>query len=192
MPNKIVFICGSPGAGKSTILGMLSKQKKKYRVLNVGTLMTDLATKKGIVKDRDDLRFLPGPTLSGIQAKVFDKISAMNGTIILDTHATVEQNGRYLPGISIENVKHLHRLVGFAYIDSLTSDIEKRRKSDRTRRRENERPELIDVQRLINVSILSTCATYLNLPLFVVFNEQGKLNQSVKMLRTHLEKLYGA
>ncbi len=190
MPNKIVFLCGSPGAGKSTVISMLSKDIK-YTVINVGTLMTDLAKKKGVVTDRDELRFLPGGTLSNLQIQVFDDISKMSGNIILDTHATVEQNGRYLPGVSIESVQHLHKLIGFVYIDSLTSDIEKRRKED-TRRRENERPELIDVQRLVNISIMSTCATYFDLPLFVVFNEQDKLEESVNMLRVHLEKLYGA
>lgn len=190
MPTKIVFVCGSPGAGKSTIVNSMA-ENKKYRILNVGTLMMESAVKSGYVKDRDELRFLGNKRLNELQINVFKSISKIGGNVILDTHATVEQNGRYQPGITIENMKYLNTLVGFIYIDSLTEDIAKRRKSDRTRRREHERPELIDVQRLINISILSACSTYLDLPLYVVFNDQGKLEESIGQIKEHMGDLFG-
>jgi adenylate kinase len=190
MPNRIVFVCGSPGAGKSTIVNRLAKNKS-YKVLNIGTLMTQRAIAKGYIEDRDELRFLSRERMNELQVEIFRAVSKMRGHILLDTHATVQQNGRYMPGIAISNIENLKTLVGFVYIDALTRDIAKRRKSDRTRRRENERPELIDVQRLINISILSTCSTYLNLPLYVVFNEQGKLEESMKQARAQISKVFG-
>jgi adenylate kinase len=190
MANKIVFLCGSPGAGKSSVIEGISSNKN-YKVLNVGTIMTNNAVKKGQVKDRDEIRFLNRETYNELQVEAFKEISGMEGNIILDTHATVQQNGRYLPGISIENTQHLKRLVAFIYIDALTQDIVRRRKSDKTRRRENERLELIDVQRFINISILSTCSTYLDLPLYVVFNEQGELELSINELKSHLKDIFG-
>jgi adenylate kinase len=189
MPGKIVFVCGSPGAGKTSIINGISKNKN-YKVVNVGTQMTEVALKKGYIKNRDDIRFLKRERLNELQIETFKGISKMNGNIILDTHATVEQNGRYLPGISIEHTPHLNKLVAFVYIDSLTEDIAKRRKGDKTRRRENERVDLIDVQRLINISILSTCSTYMGLPLYIVFNEQGKLKGSIDSFRLHLEDIF--
>lgn len=191
MSSKIVFVCGSPGAGKSSIIEGIAPNKK-YKVVNVGTLMTDTAVKNGLVKTRDELRFLDKEKLNGLQIKVFKEVTEMSGNIILDTHATVEQNGRYFPGISVEHTPHLDKLVAFIYIDSLTQDIAKRRKGDRTRRRENERLELIDVQREINLSIISTCSTFLNVPLYVVFNEQGALDASIKQFKSHLKDIFGA
>jgi adenylate kinase len=191
MPNGIVFVCGSPGAGKSTIVNRLAKNRN-YRVLNVGTLMMEIAIKKKYVKDRDQLRFLGSKRLLQLQKETFSKVSGMKGNIILDTHATVEQNGRYVPGISINAARNLGGLAGLIYIDALTEDILKRRKSDRTRRRENERPELIDIQRPINISILSACSVFFNIPLYVVFNEQGRLESSVAQMRKHLKNIFGA
>ncbi|MDE1870645.1 MAG: AAA family ATPase [Candidatus Micrarchaeota archaeon] len=191
MANKIVFVCGSPGAGKSTIVNSIAKDRK-YKVLNMGTLMMDIALSKKYVKDRDELRFMSRERVNELQILTFQRISKMNGNIILDTHATVEENGRYLPGFAVSHINHLKRLVGFVYIDSLTSDIAKRRKSDRTRRRENERLDFIDVQREINLSILSTCSTYFDMPLYVVFNEQGKLRESIKQTKSHLKDIFGA
>lgn len=190
MPNKIVFVCGSPGAGKTTIVNSLATSKN-YRVLNVGTLMTERAIKEGYVKNRDELRFLSNKKLSKLRTEMLNSLSKMNGNIILDSHATVQQNGRYLPGITLNDIKHLGGLAGFVYIDAFTNDIVKRRKGDRTRRRENERQDLIDVQRLVNLSVLSSCSVYLNIPLYVVFNEQGMLEASIKQFRGHIEDVFG-
>jgi adenylate kinase len=189
--TKIVYICGSPGAGKTSIIEGIASNKN-YKVVNVGTLMLELAKKKGYIKNRDEIRFLDRKKFNLLQIEAFRKVTKMGGNVILDTHASVEQNGRYFPGISIEHTPHLEELVAFVYIDALTGDISTRRKGDHSRRRENERLELIDVQRLINVSILSTCSTHLNLPLYVIFNEHGKLKRSIGELKSHLKDMFGA
>lgn len=191
MANKILFVCGSPGAGKSSILDGVSKDKR-YKIVNVGTLMMKTALKKRYVKNRDQIRFLSKKRINELQVMIFKEISKMKGNLVLDTHATTEQNGRYVPGITIGHKEHLERLVGFVYIDALTQDIARRRKGDRTRRRENERLELIDVQREINISILSTCSTVMDLPLYVVFNEQGELEKTIKEFKAHLKDVFGA
>jgi adenylate kinase len=190
MANKIVFICGSPGAGKSSVIGGITSNKN-YKVVSVGSLMEEIALKNGYAKNRDELRFMPREHYDELQVVVFKKISEMEGNIILDTHATVEQNGRYMPGITFGKAGHLKRLAAFIYIDALTQDIEGRRRGDETRRREHERPELVDVQREINISILSACSAYLDLPFYVIFNEQGKLDESVKELKAHLREIFG-
>ncbi len=133
----------------------------------------------------------PEDRFNEVQIAAFKEISKMEGNIILDTHATVEQNGRYLPGITFGKSSHLETLVAFIYIDALTEDIAKRRKGDKTRRRENERLELVDVQREINISILSACSAYLDVPLYVVFNEQDALEASVDELGVHLKEICG-
>ncbi len=190
MSKKIVFVCGSPGAGKSSVVGGISSNGN-YKIVNVGNLMEVMARTKGYAKDRDEIRFLSKERYDELQIAAFKMISEMEGNIVLDTHATVEQNGRYMPGITFGKAAHLKGLAAFMYIDALTQDIESRRKDDRTRRRENERPELVDVQREINMSILSACSTYLDLPFYVIFNERGKLESSVNELKVHLKEIFG-
>ncbi|MGD0510698.1 MAG: AAA family ATPase [Candidatus Micrarchaeaceae archaeon] len=188
--NRVVFVCGSPGAGKSSIVNGVAKNKH-YKIVNVGTQIMKIALKKKYVKDRDELRFLSAKKVNELQVEAFKEITKMDGNIILDTHATIEQNGRYLPGFAMSHQQHLKNLVGFVYIDALTQDISRRRKGDKTRRRENERVELIDVQREINISIIAACSTYYDIPLYVVFNEQGELDLSVKEFSVHLKELFG-
>lgn len=190
MPNKIVFVCGSPGAGKSTLVNRLAKNKN-YKVLNAGNLIMEHAIKKGHVKNRDELRFLSNKETSALRAEILVEISKINGNVILDSHATVQQNGRYLPGITAHDVKNLKNLVGIVYVDSITKDILKRRVDDKTRRRENEIPDLIDVQRLINISIISAYSTDFNIPLYVVFNQQGKLATSLRQITSHMKDAFG-
>ncbi len=45
MSNRIVFVCGSPGAGKSSVIEGIS-HNKNYKVVNVGTIMIDIAMKR--------------------------------------------------------------------------------------------------------------------------------------------------
>lgn len=190
MSNKIVFVCGSPGAGKSSVINGIPANNG-YKIVNVGNLMEEVAIEKGYAKDRDELRFVSKERYDELQITVFRKISEMEGNIVLDTHATVEQNGRYMPGITFGKSAHLKSLAAFVYIDALTKDIEERRRGDKTRRRENERPELLDVQREINMSILSACSAYLDVPFYVIFNEHGKLENSVRELNVHLKDVFG-
>ena len=130
MPNKIVFVCGSPGAGKSSVIGGIIANRN-YTVVNVGNRMEEAAINKGYARDRDDIRFMSKEHFDELQVSVFKKISEMEGNIVLDTHATVEQNGRYLPGITFGKSGHLKSLVAFVYIDALTVDIETRERMTR-------------------------------------------------------------
>ena len=46
MSKKIVFVCGSPGAGKSSVVGGISSNGN-YKIVNVGNLMEEMARTKG-------------------------------------------------------------------------------------------------------------------------------------------------
>ncbi len=184
MPNRIAYFAGSPGAGKTTLLKGLAHSK--YRIVNLGSMMlNETKTKK-----RDRMRFMDSKEITELRKRVLRKIAAMGGDIIIDSHASVEQRGRYIPGITIDDLGIIKNLKSFVYVDSFTEDIVKRRNADKSRNREKERLELIDVQRLINLSILSTCAAYLDVPIYVVLNKQGELSSSLKELRNDLKETF--
>ena len=187
--NRIVIITGSPGVGKSTLIKSLT-ENGKYKILNVGDVMLDLAIKEGAVKGRDELRFLKDDEIRRLQDKTFIDIAHMEGNIILDTHASVESNGRFVPGVPLETMRIIRRNVrAMIYIDALTTEIIERATGDKHRLRNTDRA-FIDAQRRINLSILSMYSAYLNIPLYIIFNRQDELAESIKSLKEHLEQIF--
>ncbi len=189
MARKVVLVAGSPGAGKTSILAGVSS--KSYTKVGMGTLMLEEAARLGYAKDRDYLRFMDVDKLHELKLAALKRIGKMDGNIIIDTHASVEHNSRYVPGITFKDIENLKDLAAIVYIDAFTTDIVRRRENDRTRKREDERLELVDIQRLINVSVLSTCAACLGIPIYVVLNMQDKLEDSISEMKSHLVSVFG-
>ena len=76
---KIVYVCGSPGAGKTSIINGIA-DNKDYKIVNVGSLMLDLAIKKGYLKSRDELRFMDREKFAELQIAAFKDITKMAET----------------------------------------------------------------------------------------------------------------
>ncbi len=188
--KKLVIVLGSPSAGKTAIVSSLSKDRR-YKIINFGTVMYDLAIKKKFVKDRDKMRYLDLDKQTDLRDAAAEQVAKIDGNVVLDMHAVVEQHGRFFPGLPHYMMNHFRHISGLFYIDAETDDILARRKRDKTREREIESKWLIDTQRDINLSILSFYSTDLNIPLYIIDNEEGKLNQSVKTFKTHLEDAFG-
>lgn len=188
-----VIVTGTPGAGKTTILESIADDKK-YMLVSVGTLMLALASKEGFANERDDMRHKSSEKRTvDLRNMVFSKIAEMQGNVIVDTHASVESEGtgRYVPGLPLESLRLIKNLKGLIYIDAHTDRIMERRRADTTRKRREEDPALIDTQRLVNISALSYYSSYLNIPLYVIFNRQNMLEDSVERLKFCLKELFG-
>jgi adenylate kinase len=188
-----VIVTGTPGAGKTTILNSIAKNKK-YRLVSVGTLMLEVAEKEGFAKERDDLRHKSNAkNYSGFRTTAFSLIGAMEGNVIVDTHAFVESEGtgRYVPGLPMDSLKLIKNLKGFIYVDAHTDRILERRRTDSTRKRREEDPALIDTHRLVNLSALSYYSSCLNIPLYVIFNRQNMLDDSEARMSNCLNELFG-
>jgi adenylate kinase len=191
MAKKIIIVAGSPGAGKTTLLSSFSGMKN-VSVVNMGTLMLDFGLSKKYIKTRDEIRYLPNEKLSDLRNISLKKINSMDGTIILDTHASVGENGRYLPGLPIETLHTFKNISGLIYVDAETTDIMARRKNDKSRKREKEDEPMIDNQRLINLSTLTLASSYLNVPLFVVLNRKDGLERSIAEIKVRITEILGA
>ncbi|MDE1868608.1 MAG: AAA family ATPase [Candidatus Micrarchaeota archaeon] len=189
MPNRVVIVAGSPGAGKTTLIKGLASNPN-VKIANMGTLMLEIAKRDGLADDRDKMRLLSNDRISALRDRAFAEVAAMKGHIVVDTHATVEANGRYVPGIPVEQVGRIKALRALVYIDSLTDDILERRKLDRSRDRESEDKIRIDDQRQINMSILSVISSSLNIPLYIIFNRQGRLEEGIAALKANVEEIF--
>ncbi len=176
--SNTIFITGSPGVGKTTIANMLST--KEYSVFNAGTLMNEIAVREGLVDNRDEIRTLDPKKSTELRRRMAESISDVDGIKIVDTQISVAYEGRYTAGIPIELMDRIKDLSLIIYIDATKEEIKKRRFKDKTRIRENEDDEIIDVQRSINIGILSYYLVRLNIPVYFVHNKENDLEGTVK------------
>jgi len=144
-----------------------------------------------MVDDRDEMRYLAPDEQTDLRDKATEQVARVDGNVVLDTHAMVEQHGRFFPGLPFYMVKHFKHVSGLFYIDAETEAIIARRRRDKTREREFEEKWLIETQRDLNLAIMSYYASYLNIPLYIIDNEEGKLDQTRKIFKKHLEDAFG-
>jgi adenylate kinase len=185
----VVIVTGLPGAGKTTIVNTIAKDKK-YKILNLGDLMIEIALKRGYCKSRDQVRYLPNKKIAELRHIVTKRIGVLKGKIIIDTHASVQQHWRFVPGIPFSMLTDLKHVRGLIYVDAATEAIRARRNKDKTRTREDESQDLVATQRVVNISMLAFCASYLNIPLYIIDNKEGQLEDSERLFKAHLKDAF--
>lgn len=194
----IVVVTGSPGAGKTTLLERL-RGFNGLEIVNLGSVMARYAIEKGYVKTKDELkahdevRFLEKDPkmMEELQTHAFTSVGAMRGKVLLDTHVSVKAGKRYMPGLPYRYIKLLSGLAGFIYIDVDTDTVIKRREADKKRVRMDLDALEIDAQRIINLSELSYHSAYAGVPLYIIENAQGKLDESEAELKNAVVELFG-
>jgi len=188
--SKLVIVVGSPGAGKTLIVDSI-KTDKRYRIINVGTQMEEMGIEKGLIKHRDQIRYLDFETINRLRVLVFKRVAEMKGNIVLDTHMSVERRGKYVPGLPYSLLRYLKNLVGMIYIDATTEEILARRHKDKTRSREAEDRENVDMQRIMNVSMLAYCSIHLNISIYTIHNKENSIKETVKAFKNALKEMTG-
>ena len=179
---KSFIIAGTPGAGKTTLL---SKVKlKNAKLFNMGSEMLKYAG----LSDRDKLRYLSFDEQKKLRARAIRDLRRKGGNIIIDTHLSVEQKGRFLPGFSLNELKELNTKA-FIYIDASAKEIIARRKKDKSRKREKESEEEINMQRLLNIAFIASAASELNIPILIFRNSDGMVDEVAGELERSLNEL---
>ena len=181
---------GLPASGKTSVIDGAIGRLHMYKIVTIGTLMADAALKKGISKDRDALRYLKTGAIDRLRHAAFATVARMGGAVIVNTHATVEQNGRFITGLPEKEVNMLN-VKGLIYIDADPKAIARRRSKDSSRKREAESVNEIEMQRQIDLSTLAHYATYLNIPLYIIQNKEGALKESQSRFKDALKDIFG-
>lgn len=188
---QAIIVAGVPGAGKTTIMDSVAKSNN-YKFVNIGDLMIKISAERGYTTERDKIRYYTNKVRKELVQEAFNVISKMEGNIVIDTHASVEEHGRYMPGLPTEAVEPIKdSLLGLVCIDATTQEIIGRRMKDASREREVESAETIDVQRIINISVLSAMSLAYDVPLFVVPNEEGKAEESAGIFKKYIADIFG-
>lgn len=190
--TKLILVTGTPGAGKSTILDALGK-KKPINLINLGNVMLDIAEKKFGTRSREDLGRMSEEEIRQNREDAFAEIIASKKDSIIDTHLTIKYGRRYVPGVTIEELKGI-RIKAIVYIDATAKEIWKRRHSDPSksdRRNISDTEAEIDEQKSVNLAILSSCAIYLSIPIYIIYNSDGKVKEAEAELEKIVKEHFG-
>ncbi len=187
----MIIVLGTPGAGKTTVLSKAKEgSSADFKEVNYGDLMFEIAMKKKLVANRDEMRKMPLDKQRALQLAVAKALGKMEGNFILNTHALVSTPAGYLPGLSkalFDNV-NIEELV---LITAPPKDVIRRRKEDVTRVRDIETEEQIQELININKSYLFAYSAISGAPAAIIENADGKLERAANEARKVLEARWG-
>jgi adenylate kinase len=187
--TKLILFVGTPGAGKSSLLKLVAP-KADIKIINLGDELLKIAKERFGITNREDLGKLTNEDTRKQREMAFQTIIDQHQDAIIDTHLSVKYGRRYLPGVTIAELEKI-RIKAIIYVDASSDEIWKRRHSDpakMNRRNIDDTIAEIDEQRGINLAILSSCAIYLSIPIYIIYNAEGKLEQAA----TEVEAIVGS
>ncbi len=185
-----VIVTGTAGAGKTTLVERI-RGYKRTKVVNFGSIMEEIAKKKGYATSRDKVRYMSRKRQREVQRMAFKKVSGIGGNVVIDTHAAIKAGSMYFPGSPFMFLDALKGVVGFVHIDADTRDIMKRRSADRSRVREKEDAHQIDNDRIVEISIISAYSSKLNIPMYIIDNRQNRADEAVEALKDAISGIFG-
>jgi adenylate kinase len=146
-----IIVTAVPGSGKSTVLNFVKRKIPSAKIVSEGDIVFELAAKKFKIKNRDELRKrLTINQQRILQAAAIKKIAAMKNRILLiDSHLSIETPQGYLPGLP-ERAVHAINPDVIIVLEFTPSDILKRRKKDKKRKRDIESAKEISEHQKIN------------------------------------------
>lgn len=185
----LAVIAGIPGAGKTTVVTKaLEKVERKYRLVTYGTVMYEIASAKGLVKDRDEMRKLPQDVQKDVQMKAAGKIHGMakKSDVILDTHCTIKTPKGFIPGLPMSILEKLQPDL-FVLVETDPKEIIMRREGDKTRARDPETAEDLQMHQDLNRMAASSYAVISGAAVKIIENRQGKLESAAETLAAILK-----
>jgi len=189
---KIILVIGTPGAGKTSIMEGIThgEHSKIYKIVNMGTEMLKEIKNKQMKRDRIR-KELSASEILRIRSKVLNGINKMHGNIVIDTHASVKTGNKIIPGFSFAELASLNKVIGIIYVDAEAKDISARRLKDKSREREMESIAEIKMHQSINLSFAVAYLASLNVPMYIVKNQQEMLSKAITDTSNILKSTFG-
>jgi adenylate kinase len=186
--KNLVIVTGIPGVGKTTVITTavdMVKQKhgEEVLVLNFGTAMFEVASKKGLVKDRDEMRKMPTKTQRDVQKLAGQSIAqkAKSARVIVDTHALIQTNNGYLIGLPEWVVTALGPNT-IVLVEAAPDKIAARRSEDPTRTRDSQDVTVIDIHQQMCRAAAVAAGTLTGATVRIINNRQGEVEAAATEL----------
>ena len=165
-----IIVTGIPGVGKTTVMEAAAKARD-LRIAVYGSVMFEVASAKGLVKVRDEMRKLPAETQKAIQKEAAKRIAGM-GDVIVDTHCSIKTPTGYLPGLPAWVLTELEP-TAIVLVEAEPKEILRRRQNDATRRRDEDTLEAIAEHQEYNRRFAAAYATLTGATVHTVQNQDG-------------------
>jgi adenylate kinase len=176
-------------------MGKVAPRFKNLKILNFAEVMIKVSQDKGYLKNatHDLLRTLPSALQNKIKEEAWTYISKQKEDVMIDTHAFVEHTGLFLPGIPLDQVRKLKGLCGLFCIDAPNETLRSRAAKDKARLR----PEIVSMAdltlnnyRSANIAALVSLSAELDIPFYIIYNEDGKLRETADLLEKHMHDAF--
>lgn len=182
-----IFLGGVPGVGKSYLMDQLKKagDLNGFEIINVGSIMFNIARDLELVDDRDQMRDLDRETQLGLQMEasqfISDQYLDQGIDVILDSHLQVLTKRGYMGTLSIWTSMS----IDIDYIIVIEADpesIRERRGKDTSRKRNVNLEEIQKHQEANRVTAFSY-TTISNTIIQIVDNSQGLESQALEKIK---------
>ena len=174
-----IIVTGIPGVGKTTVMETAAKARN-LNVVVYGSVMLEVAQRKGLVKARDEMRRLPAETQKEIQREAASSIARM-GDVIVDTHCSIKTPKGYLPGLPVWVLEAL-KPSAIVLVEADEKEIQGRRRNDTSRKRDEDSLEAIAQHQEYNRRFAAACATLTGATVHTVRNRDGKVEESIAQI----------
>lgn len=179
-----IIVAAVPGAGKTTTLKMVKEKIPSAKIVNVGSMILDIAKKKLGIRNRDQLRKrMTMKQNRDFQAEAMRKVAKMKGRIlILDTHISIKTPNGYFPGLS-ERIVHILEPDMIVLLEFRPKDVLERRRNDKSRRRDEEAPKEVEDHQTFNRELAFAAASHSGAGVEVInlrYRQKRKLDHARK------------
>jgi adenylate kinase len=173
----VIVVTGIPGVGKTTVM-QKAAEGLDITFVTFGSVMSDIAIKLKLVKDRDEMRKLSLDQQKQLQIKTAEQVGKMKN-VIVDTHCTVKTPKGYMPGLPEWVLKKLNP-TAIVIVEADPQEIFNRRAKDSTRNRDPDSVEKIAEHQMMNRAAAMSYATLTGATVKIVFNHDNALEAAVK------------
>ncbi|MGD9381390.1 MAG: adenylate kinase [Candidatus Thorarchaeota archaeon] len=190
--RKVVIVTGIPGVGKTTVINtavqmVKDEHNEEVLVLNIGTEMFEIASERGLIRDRDELRKMTTAKQREVQRSAGEEIArkAKTARVIVDTHTLIQTKNGFLIGLP-EWVSKAIQPKTMVLVEADPEKIAGRRTTDETRTRDAQLTDEIDThQRMCRAAAVSV-GTITGATVRIIKNREGKVEEAASELAATL------
>lgn len=186
--RNVVIVTGIPGVGKTTVIDtavdmVKEKHGEDVLILNFGTAMFEVATERGLVKNRDELRKLTTSSQREVQRLGGEAIAkkAKTAKVIVDTHTLILTGNGFLIGLPEWVVKAIQPKT-IVLIEADPENIASRRSDDETRARDAQMVDEINMHQQMCRAAAAAAGTLTGATVRVIMNREGKVEDAAAQL----------
>ena len=186
--RNVVIVTGIPGVGKTTVINtaiemIKEKHNEEVLMLNFGSEMFEVASERGLVQDRDELRKMVTAKQREVQRLAGKAIAekAKSTRVIVDTHTLIQTPNGFLIGLPEWVVKAIEPKT-LVLVEAKPENIASRRSDDETRTRDEQFVDDIRIHQEMCRATAVAAATLTGATVRIIKNQEGKVEEAAMQL----------